>query len=120
MPVLFRSVRFKPRGITFSILWWTVGDLNPRPSIPCKGIILPLDEHPTKLAPALGIEPRHCCLTGNRTTVMLDRNRYFLEFPEDARGYARDESRYKPATLGLSRVSLDNRDLCLTDLGVVN
>ena len=117
MPVLFRSVRFKPRGITFSILWWTVGDLNPRPSIPCKGIILPLDEHPTKLAPALGIEPRHCCLTGNRTTVMLDRN---LELSEDARGYARDESRYKPATLGLSRVSLDNRDLCLTDLGVVN
>ena len=117
MPVLFRSVRFKPRGITFSILWWTVGDLNPRPSIPCKGIILPLDEHPTKLAPALGIEPRTTRVTAEHSAIELDRN---LELSEDARGYASYEPRNKVSSLGLSRVSLDNRDLCLARLCVIN
>ena len=79
-----------------------MGDLNPRPSIPCKGIILPLDEHPTKLAPALGLEPRTTRVTAEHSAIELDRN---LELSEDARGYARDESSNEPAPLGLSRVA---------------
>ena len=70
-----------------------------------------------QLAPALGLEPRTTRVTAEHSAIELDRN---LELSEDARGYASYEPRNKVSSLGLSRVSLDNRDLCLADLCVVN
>ena len=94
-----------------------MGDLNPRPSIPCKGIILPLDEHPTKLAPALGLEPRTTRVTAEHSAIELDRN---LELSEDARGYARDKPCDEPAAFRPSGVGFDDGDLRVAHLGVVN